>query len=206
MVQPGKKINEYEHPRTIDVRNYLKLHEKTLFHSKGGAIVKRRMNRAMRVYTLSQFEDIHQRLFKAGGELDFRLRVDILLGHFMLLRSKNRLEMELGDLSMLVQQFEGIRGPVNMLYALLQDVKVHSILTLTHSRNKRWEIIDMAMCFDTKNLSFALSALLPFIFGYDLILMEKHGLSFMMEINGKAFESSRTLVVPSLKSSRTLRK
>jgi hypothetical protein len=95
-----------------------------LFQSKGGIIVKRRMNQAIRTYTLSQFEEIHKRLFKAGGELDLRLRVDLLLGHFMLLRSRNRIAMELGDLSMLVQEFEGIRGPVNMLYALLQDVKV----------------------------------------------------------------------------------
>ena len=129
MALPGKEINPYEHPRTIDVQNYLKLHEKKLFHSKGGAIVKRRMNRAMRIYTLSQFEEIHKQLFKAGGELDHQLWVDFLLGHFMLLQRRNCIEMELGDLSMLVQQFEGIHGPVNMRYALLQDVKVHRIFT-----------------------------------------------------------------------------
>ena len=47
----------------------------------------------------------------------------------------------------------------------------------------------MAMCFDTKNLSFALSVLLHFIFGYDLTSMEKCGLNFTTD----AWQSIRVI-------------
>ena len=59
-----------------------------------------------------------------GKELDLRLRLDLCMGHFMLLRSQNRLGAELADIFIIPQENEGVRGSVNMLFLLLRQGKV----------------------------------------------------------------------------------
>ena len=65
-------------------------------------------------------------LFQKGGELNLRMHLDLLMGHFMLLRSQNRLGAELGDLFTVSQVNEGPHGEVNMLFLLLREGKVIS--------------------------------------------------------------------------------
>ena len=57
--------------------------------------------------------------------MDFRLKVDLNMGHFFCLRSQNRLAAELADLFMISQEREGIDGgDVPMLFLLLRHGKV----------------------------------------------------------------------------------
>jgi hypothetical protein len=54
-----------------------------------------------------------------------RTRVDLLFGHYYLLRNENRRKMELADLSLLdYPLFEG-PTPCNCLVTLLQDSKMN---------------------------------------------------------------------------------
>jgi hypothetical protein len=59
-----------------------------------------------------------------GGIIDLRLKLDLLMGHFMLLRSDNRLNAELADLFMIPQAREGVRDDVFMLFLLLRHSKI----------------------------------------------------------------------------------
>jgi hypothetical protein len=84
----------------------------------------REKNGIIKVYTQNQFVRIQNDLLVLGGELDFRLRLDLLLAHFMLLRSSNRLQAQLGDLFTFPHDYESPSGPVRMLYLLLRRGKV----------------------------------------------------------------------------------
>ena len=48
------------------------------------------------------------------------------MGHFMLLRSQNRLEAQLADVYLRSQYNEGVRGDQNLLMLLLRKGKVAS--------------------------------------------------------------------------------
>ena len=61
-----------------------------------------------------------------GGELDLRMHLDLLMGHFMLLHSQNRLSAGLSNLFMMPQINEQPHGEVNMLFLLLREGKVVS--------------------------------------------------------------------------------
>ena len=90
----------------------------------------RKKNTLLQVYTHGQLISIQDHLMKRGGMIDLRLKLDLLMGHFMLLRSDNRLSAELADLFMIPQTREGVNGDVPMLFLLLRHSKVTFTSTL----------------------------------------------------------------------------
>jgi len=103
------------------------MYERNLFTTAGGHIQLRQKNELLRIYTEEQFMFIQEHLIQSGRELDFRLKVDLNMGHFFCLRSQNRLLAELADLFTIPQSGEGIDGgAVPMLFLLLHQGKVSS--------------------------------------------------------------------------------
>jgi len=51
----------------------------------------REKNHFLKVYSPHQLADMAGGLFMRGTEMDWRTRLDLLMGHFMLLGSHNRL-------------------------------------------------------------------------------------------------------------------
>ena len=92
--------------------------------SRGNQVTRRKQNQFLNVYTLEQFREMQSGIIARGKELDSWLRLDLCMGHFMLLRSQNRLGAELADIFTIPQENEGVRGPVNMLFLLLRQGKV----------------------------------------------------------------------------------
>ena len=82
------------------------------------------------MYSHEQLISIQDYLMKRGGTTDLRLRLNILMRHYMLLRSDNRLSAELADLFMISQAREEVHGDVPMLFLLLRHSKVIFILIL----------------------------------------------------------------------------
>jgi|SRR5579859_310961 len=59
------------------------------------------------VYSPHQLSAMNATLLIRGKETDLQTRLDILMGHFMLLRSQNQLEAQLADVYMRPQYMEG---------------------------------------------------------------------------------------------------
>jgi len=130
-----KGANPYPSPRTRRVTKFIKMYERK-FKDSGGHIGLRQKNDLLRVYTDEQFRFIHEYLINRGKELDYRLKVDLNMGHFFCLRSKNRLVAELADLFTIPQPGEGIdESPVPMLFLLLCQGKVfvYFLLAMQHA-------------------------------------------------------------------------
>jgi len=102
----------------------VQIHKRALDESTGGQVGLRKKNALLQVYTHEQLISIQDHLMKRGGITDLRLKLDLLMGHFMLLRSDNRLSAELADLFMIPQAGEGVGGDVPMLFLLLRHSKV----------------------------------------------------------------------------------
>ena len=102
-------MNPYPKPRTRRVNNLVNIHRGKLFHSAGGHIQLRQKNELLRIYTNEQFMFIQKHLIRRGQMMDFRLKVDLNMGHFFCLRSQNRLSAELADLFMIPQEGGGYR-------------------------------------------------------------------------------------------------
>ena len=69
---------------------------------------------------------IQKYLIRRGQMMDFRLKVDLNMGHFFCLRSQNRLSAELADLFMIPQEGESINGgAIPMLFLLLRHGKIY---------------------------------------------------------------------------------
>jgi hypothetical protein len=84
----------------------------------------REKSHLLSVYSPHQLTDMAGELFAKGTEMDLRTRLDLLMGHFMLLRSHNRLDAQLADFYLRPQYAEGIRGDQNLLMLLLRKGKV----------------------------------------------------------------------------------
>ena len=110
--QKDRGMNPYDHPRTARVMEMVKIHRRELDESTGGQVGLWKKNTLLHVYTHEQLISIQDHLMKRGGITDLRLRLDILMGHFMLLRSDNCLQVELADLFMIPQAREGVCGDV----------------------------------------------------------------------------------------------
>lgn len=121
------------------------MYERKSFKDSGGHIALRQRNDLLRVYTDEQFRFIHEHLISRGKELDYRLKVDLNMGHFFCLRSQNRLMAELADLFTIPQPGEHIDGSsVPMLFLLLCQGKIYiyfllqcNMLILLFARPKR---------------------------------------------------------------------
>ncbi len=123
--QKDKGLNHYPSPRTPRVGKVVKIHQQNLFQTAGGHVQLRQKNELLQIYTDEQFRFIQEHLINRGREIDFRLKVDLNMGHFFCLRSQNRLLAELADLFMIPQAGEGINGAaVPMLFLLLHQGKV----------------------------------------------------------------------------------
>ena len=105
---------------------YLKEYAAKRFDSSGGQLSIREKNHLLSVYSPHQLSAMNATLLIRGRETDLRTRLDILMGHFMLLRSQNRLEAQLADVYMRPQYMEGVRGDQNLLMLLLRKGKVAS--------------------------------------------------------------------------------
>jgi hypothetical protein len=103
------------------------MYQRKLFNTAGGHVQLRQKNELLQIYTDEQFMFIQEHLIKSGREIDFRLKVDLNMGHFFCLRSQNRLLAELADLFVIPQSGEGIDGgAIPMLFLLLRQGKVMS--------------------------------------------------------------------------------
>ena len=106
----------------------VKIHRRTLDESAGGQVGLRKKNTLLQVYTHGQLISIQDHLMKRGGMIDLRLKLDLLMGHFMLLRSDNRLSAEFADLFMIPQAREGVGGgDVPMLFLLLRHSNIYPL-------------------------------------------------------------------------------
>jgi len=119
------KRNHEPSPREYKPLQYLlEQLNRELAGTQSNQTVRRNQNQFLSVYTSKKFHNMQNYLFQKGGELDLRMHLDLLMGHFMLLRSQNRLGAELGDLFTVPQVNEGPHGEVNMLFLLLREGKV----------------------------------------------------------------------------------
>ena len=119
------KRNHEPSPREYKPLQYLleQLYRE-LANTQGNQTVRRNQNQFLSVYTAKKFHDMQGTLCQKGGELNLQMHLDLLMGHFMLLRSQNRLGAELVDLFTVSQVNEGPHGEVNMLFLLLREGKV----------------------------------------------------------------------------------
>ena len=109
----------------------VKIHKRDLDENAGEQVNLRKKNTLLHVYSHEQLISIQDYLMKRGGTTDLRLRLNILMGHYMLLRSDNRLSAELADLYMIPQAREGVHDDVLMLFLLLRHFKVIFIFHFT---------------------------------------------------------------------------
>ena len=109
----------------------VKIHYTILDESTGGQVGLRKKNTLLQVHTNRQLISIQGHLIKCSEMINLRLKLDLLMGHFMLLRSDNRLSAELADLFMIPQAQEGVGGgDVPMLFLLLRHSKIILISNL----------------------------------------------------------------------------
>ena len=95
------------------------------FQQAGGHIHLRQKNHEERTYTDEQYIDVQEHLWKQAKITDLRTKADLAMGHFMALRSQNRLMAELADMYMALQAHEGYDGKsVLMLFIFLRKGKV----------------------------------------------------------------------------------
>jgi hypothetical protein len=147
----------------------------------------RKKNTLLHVYTHDQLISIQGHLMIRGGVTDLRLKLDLLMGHFMLLRSDNRLSAELADLFMIPQAREGVSGDVPMLFLLLRHSKVRLDLFRENIkiRRKRWESWSTVMSFVIKTYVNVQSVLWHFIYSFAFTLVMSHGLILRIFLDGK---------------------
>jgi hypothetical protein len=117
---------ETNNPRDDAVRNWMEQYQRQHSKDKTEKFALRQNNQLLNVYTDDQFQKIQCYLLERGKMLDFRSKLDLCMGHFLLLRSQNRLAAELADIFILPMPNEGIRGAVNMLFFILRSGKVPS--------------------------------------------------------------------------------
>jgi hypothetical protein len=111
-------------PRDHAVSVWMKNYEREMFGEQYTKYKQRQNNELLSVYTETQFKDIQSYCLIRGTMLDFRAKLNLLMGHWMLLRSQNRLAAELADIFILPIADEGLRGDVNMLFIALRGGKV----------------------------------------------------------------------------------
>jgi len=91
--------NKEPSPRDYKPLQYLlDQRKRQVAESRGNQVTRRKQNQFLNVYTPEQFRDMQSGILARGKELDLRLRLDLCMGHFMLLRSQNRLGAELADI------------------------------------------------------------------------------------------------------------
>jgi hypothetical protein len=117
-------------PRGRFINLYIEEYKSSHFDTSGGQMAIREKNHLLKVYSPHQLADMAGGLLTTGTEMDLRTRLDLLMGHFMLLRSHNRLDAQLADFYFRPQYQEGIRGDQNLLLLLLRKGKVRSSYTL----------------------------------------------------------------------------
>ena len=115
---------------------YLKEYAAKRFDSLGGQLSIREKSHLLSVYSPHQLSAMNVTLLIRGREIDLRTRLDILMGHFMLLRSQNRLEAQLADVYIRPQYMEGVRGDQNLLMLLLRKGKVCIFFYLSSGLNR----------------------------------------------------------------------
>jgi hypothetical protein len=111
-------------PRGNDVTALLRLYERQYAEKHTSQRQLRQDNQFLNTYTEEQWLRLHNDWAERGTEISYRTKVDTMLGHYMLLRSSNRLDMELADLFVLPMENEGVRGSTPMLFFLLKKGKV----------------------------------------------------------------------------------
>ena len=93
-------------PRRDGVVSLLQLYERQYWEQTS----KRQLhqdNQFLKTYTEKQWLRIHNDWGERGTEISYRTKVDTMLGHYMRLRSSNRLDVDLADLFVLPMENEG---------------------------------------------------------------------------------------------------
>ena len=106
--QKDRGMNPYDHPRTARVMEMVKIHRRELDESTGGQVGLRKKNTLLHVYTHDQLISIQDHLMKCSRIINLKLKLDLLMSYFILLRSNTylcpiqptHLEYEDEDMSM----------------------------------------------------------------------------------------------------------
>src|SRR5512140_2147500 len=119
--------NNRENPRSSAVRGFLEQRsrqrsriDRTTFKDRGSEGIQAG-------YSAAEWSAIQKHLLNTSAALpqNFRTRVDLLFGHYYLLRGENRRKMELADLSLLDYPLAEGPTPCGCLVTLLQDGKMN---------------------------------------------------------------------------------
>jgi len=110
-------------PRGHDVQSLLSLYERNYAKEHSSHRKLREDNQFLNTYTEEQWLSIHNYWGARGTEMSYPTKVDTMLGHYVLLRSSNRLDMDLSDLFVLSMDNEGVRGSSQMLFFPLKRGK-----------------------------------------------------------------------------------
>lgn len=122
----GKNL---ENPRSSAVRGFLEQRSRQRSRIDRTAFKDRGSEGIQAGYSAAEWSAIQGHLLSTSATLpqNFRTRVDLLFGHYYLLRGENRRKMELADLSLLDYPLTEGPTPCGCLVALLQDGKMNKI-------------------------------------------------------------------------------
>jgi hypothetical protein len=126
-VQVAHGSRNTENPRGAAVRGFLKQRSHQRLRIERAEFKDRGLYGIQAGYSDSEWIAIQEHLLRESGSQSqaLRTRIDLLFGHYYLLRGENRRKMELADLSLLT--YPDSEGPsqCNCLVALLQDGKLN---------------------------------------------------------------------------------
>ncbi|KAK4217014.1 hypothetical protein QBC37DRAFT_415804 [Rhypophila decipiens] len=116
-----------ENPRSSAVRGFLEQRTRQRSRIDRTAFKDRGSEGIQAGYSSIEWSAIQKHLLSTSANLpqNFRTRVDLLFGHYYLLRGENRRKMELADLSLLEYPLTEGPTPCRCLVALLQDGKMN---------------------------------------------------------------------------------
>lgn len=116
-----------ENPRSSAVRGFLEQRSRQRSRIDRTAFRDRGSQGIQAGYSTAEWSAIQKHLLSTSATLpqNFRTRLDLLLGHYYLLRGENRRKMELADLSLLEYPLTEGPTPCGCLVALLQDGKMN---------------------------------------------------------------------------------
>jgi hypothetical protein len=117
-----------DNPRSIAVRGFLEQRSRQRSKLDREAYKDRGADGIQAGYSTDEWERIQHLLLSGTAHMpaqNLRTRIDLLLGHYYLLRGENRRKMELADLSLLDYPPSEGPSPCGCLVSLLQDGKLN---------------------------------------------------------------------------------
>jgi hypothetical protein len=126
-VQVSQGSCNTENPRGAAVREFLKQRNHQRVRIRRVEFKDRGLHNIQAGYNDSEWIAIQEHLLRESGNQSqaLRTRIDLLFGHYYLLRGENRRKMDLADLSLLTYPDSESSSQCNCLVALLQDGKLN---------------------------------------------------------------------------------